>query len=289
MSVTRNVEAMPVRMLHILQALPRTDASISRADLEILFLPGDKVKREGSSLFTSTLNELKNLEFIIEDDDGKLSLSPVLRGEISRGGVDQDMLRGLMEPVLFDPARAEETNNDDFALALCWLLECNPCDAPRFGAEPAELMRPILGDSYDRTGCRNETNFKPFVYWASFMGFAIRYGDRVVPDPSRAIERALPDIFAQTRSHPSQDFFSALSDRYPVFEQGDRRTDFDDLREDGKGGDPTRVTEATSLALARLQGRGLVVLEQKADGAGLVFGAGLGKITAIAAGEELAA
>ena len=53
---------------------------------------------------------------------------------------------------------------------------------------------------------------------------------RVIPDPVRAIESALPAIFAEANDLPIEQFMTRLAAIFPVFETGSVRQDFEAMR-----------------------------------------------------------
>ena len=53
---------------------------------------------------------------------------------------------------------------------------------------------------------------------------------RVIPDPAKAIESALPAIFAEANDLPVEQFLTRLAAIFPVFETGAIRQDFDAMR-----------------------------------------------------------
>lgn len=278
MSVTNTVEAVPVRLMYLLSALAEVKSGIAPDDLRDLFLPlGDD-----SSVYSNPLRELKSLGFILEDaQKGVLTLDPELRKRIPKGGPDAETLREIMMPVLLDPERSEETGHRGFALWLCWFLGHDPTDAVTFNAHPGDFLGPVLGPDWkEQIPIKDASAMQQYFYWALFMGFATRVGDRILPDPLPVIQRALPALFAGVERVEVGAFFTALARLHPVFEGGHWWEVFGDLRADAPP-EPGHITEATSLALLRLHDRGLLRLERKSDGAGRVLGAGWGRVTEI--------
>lgn len=295
MSIVTTPEAVPSRLFSIYQTLFKSEGGESRDKMEAWAAPpslksgGDE--EEGGSpttLFSNSLNEAKRIG-LVEDVEGLLRLSDEARGDRNEKVDAQSRFRRYLMRTLFDPARAEETGQAAFMTALCWFLSNNPLRPLSFSDGPQQKLQADLGEAWRTPEINTVHRYQSFVYWARFLGFGVTLGAgdgarnrQVIPDPMRAIDDALPMIFANERSLSADAFLTRLSAIYPVFEGGSARVAYTALLStppDDEGGQ--RLSIATSLALRRLANRQRLKLDAVADAPSrlLNLGAGLERVS----------
>ena len=244
----------------------------------------DEDGESSTTLFSNTLQEARRLELVEEVDD-KLRITADARGGGKRGQDSERYFRDYLKRTLFDPGRAIETQQAGFMLALAWFLSANPLKPMVFSEGPQIALRIEIGDNFNKTELTSINRYQNFLYWARYLGFATIVGGRdddsgsrrAIPDPARAIETALPAIFADGDELPIEAFLSRLSAIFPVFEKGSIRKDYDAMRLKPLADDAHRVSIATSIALQRLADRQRITLSIVPDAPVRVFDFGVRK------------
>jgi hypothetical protein len=275
MSIITTVEAVPSRLFAIYATLYAAENGEPRERIESWATPPSLSRRGGeeggiasTTLFANSLNEARKLGLVEEVED-KLRLTSDARG-VGRKGKGKDSetsFRQFLRRTLFDPARAEETQQAGFMIALAWFLSVNPLTPMSFSEDPSFAIKAQIGEHARKTECTTLLNYQSFLYWARYLGFVTIVGGRddedskgrrVIPDPMRAIEGALPTIFADQDEMPIDQFVSRLAAIFPVFEEGSVRKEYDAMRLSAA---PARhMSIATSIALQRLADRQKIVL-----------------------------
>jgi hypothetical protein len=231
----------------------------------------DEDGESSTTLFSNTLQEARRLGLVEEVND-KLRLTADARGGGKRGHDSERYFRDYLKRTLFDPARAIETQQAGFMFALAWFLGANPLKPMVFSEGPQIALRIEIGDHANKTELTSINRYQNFLYWARYLGFATIFGGRdddsgsrrAIPDPARAIEAALPAIFAATEL-PIEAFLSRLSAIFPVFETGSVRKDYDAMRLKPPVDSEHRLSIATSIALQRLADRQRITLSVVPD------------------------
>jgi hypothetical protein len=186
-----------------------------------------------------------------------------------------------MRRTLFDPARAAETQQGGFMIALSWFLSSNPLRPMNFSEAPQNGLKAEVGEYASKTELTSLHRYQNFLYWARYLGFATIVGGgsdaedvtsrRAIPDPLKAIESALPEIFADTNDLPIEHFLRRLAAIFPVFETGSVRQEFEAMRLTPVADGDKRLSIATSLALQRLVDRQRLTMTSVADAAGRIL------------------
>jgi hypothetical protein len=162
-----------------------------------------------------------------------------------------------------------------------------------FSEGPQIALRIEIGDHASKTELTSINRYQNFLYWARYLGFATIVGGRdtddsrsrrAIPDPARAIEAALPAIFAADDKLPIEAFLSRLSAIFPVFETGSIRKDYDAMRLKPPVDTAHRLSIATSIALQRLADRQRITLSVVPDAPARVldFGVREGRVSHVA-------
>ena len=297
MSIITTYPAVPSRLLSIYAAAYDATDGESRELLEAFSTPASLATRgagdeeeSGSSLFVSAFQEARRLK-LIEENQGRIRIaSPATEGNKRKRIGPEEAFRTAVSAVLFNPDLAQETEHSAFMLATAWLLGKNPLQPLNFSEPPQEMLREDLGDHRDKTELTNISRYQNFLYWARYLGFAcfvgFETGRRVIPDPTRAIQSALPRIFDDQQALDIEPFLSSLNQVFPVFEGGTVWAELEAMRPQSANSDNT-LSIATSLALRRLAERGVIRLESIADARGriLQFGIDTDRVSRIRRGE----
>jgi hypothetical protein len=178
--------------------------------------------------------------------------------------------------------------------ALSWFLSTSPLRPMNFSKEPINELKALLGDHASKFEISDYAGWQSFLYWSRYLGFATIVGGgnnaddlttrRVIPDPVKAVEGALPAIFAETNELPVEQFVTRLAAIFPVFETGSARQDFEAMRLTPLIDGDKRLSIATSLALQRLSDRQRLTMTSVADAAARIldFGSREGRVSRIA-------
>ena len=160
-------------------------------------------------------------------------------------------------------------------IALSWFLSSSPLRPMNFSEAPQNGLKAQIGDHAVKTELTSLNRYQNFLYWARYLGFATIVGGasdaedinsrRVIPDPLRAIESALPVIFFDVDDLPIEQFLARLAAIYPVFETGSVRQDFDAMRLTPLTESDKRLSITTSLTLKRLVDRRRLTMTSVAD------------------------
>jgi hypothetical protein len=287
MSIVTTAQAVPSRLFALYAALFESENGEVKDRIEAWATPpslsgrgGDDDGESTTTLFSNTLAEARRLG-LVEEIDEKLRLTADARSGGKKGGNSEDFFLSYMRRTLFDPARAAETQQGGFMIALSWFLSCSPLRPMNFSEGPQNGLKAQIGDHAAKTDLTSLNRYQNFLYWARYLGFATIVGGgsdaedvtsrRVIPDPVKAIESALPAIFADGNELPIEHFLTRIGAIFPVFETGSVRQDFERMRLmpiiDGE----KRLSIATSLALQRLVDRQRLTMTSVADAAARIL------------------
>jgi hypothetical protein len=281
MSIITTFPAVPSRLLSIFAAVYDSEDGESKEMLEAYSTPASLAKRgsseeeeSGSKLFADAFKEARRLG-IVEDSEGKIrAIKGTFDSPKSRRVDAERAFRAALLSVLFNPDSARETEHEAFMLAIVWLLGKTPLEPLSFSEPPQDMLRADLGEDGQRTELTNLARYQNFLYWARYLGFASFVGfensTKVVPDPRKAIQSALPQIFGEQKTLDIEQFLIALNQQYPVFEGGSAWTEIESMRVQTSSSEDT-LSIATSLALRELADRGEIVLEAVADARGRIL------------------
>jgi hypothetical protein len=106
----------------------------------------------------------------------------------------------------------------------------------------------------------NNTRWNVFDRWVVFLGFGWRIADGVVPDPTSAALAALDDLLPVGEEVPLPSVLAQLAARLPVIEGGAYHNAYLEAIGARAKWDERRLSEPLSLALIRLERRGILEL-----------------------------
>jgi hypothetical protein len=215
-----------------------------------------------SGQFSNLLRGTINLG-LLRESEGQIHLS----GTITAREVERDdWLVAYGDKVLVGPNLAEDRENKSFAYALAWLLgQASGTVIPWASDQQLDMQQQLEGsETYELS---NKDRFAMLCYWARFLGFATQLdlaGERVVvPDPTDALLRYLPEVFATNRRLSIGTFLTRLSTVCSVLERGQVRSELEARLRTKRP--ETELSAATSLALWRLEKREHIRLDMSSD------------------------
>ncbi|WP_321960085.1 protein DpdG [Paraburkholderia sp. J7] len=290
MTVLTNFPAIPNRIAIACEYLQDAGASgISREQFDSQLSPwppgNDEEERTGTSMAREVLRELEALGLAVEAPSGiglagELPLTPMSYG---------DWLEWLIPWAterLSDLGKADLCRQSGVPLAFAWLLSQDSRRPIRSAGAHVELLQQQFGN-VDALGfnMRNDQLFQNLIYWARYLGYAETIGLRtspnsggsnsanyVIPDPTRAIRRVLPQIFSATNEMQISTFVERLADLLPVLEEGGARFELERRFTGALRRAEQHFSIATSLALTRLENEGILQLVSESDADRWVIG-----------------
>jgi len=173
------------------------------------------------------------------------------------------LLARVLEPErntdLFSESRAGVVQAHELTRALTWFGQLRATQGPYSTANY---------ERFQTSGLRviqNDTRWNVFDRWVVFLGFGWRLGEGVIPDPTRAIVGELDDLLPIGADAPLPSFVAQLAERLPVLDGGRYHAAY--LEAVGRTGewDVRRLSEPLSLALIRLERRGILELYGRGD------------------------
>jgi hypothetical protein len=274
MSVISNLPAMPNRIAIACEYLFTLLPDGSGRDEIIKQL--SPMKRDegnegqgGTTIAAAVLSEMENLQLVRVSGGGKLTLIEDLAQRASEDTDWKLFLRPLLRNRLTTPDIAAECKQPDVPDALAWLLTQDPFNPLAKSAVQANRINQQLGAHDElRTVVGNDARFQNLLYWARYLGFAewigVASSDQIVADPTRAIAADLPAIFAVEARLTVSAFAQRVAANCPVLDGGSARLALERRmveRPQLEG----HFSRATSLALVRLEARGLISLTAESD------------------------
>lgn len=283
MSVISNFTVTPNRIEIIARYLESCgERGISRAELEAQLSP-ESLRHAGASddsddtanvstTVTVPLNEAIQLglvERFLNDEREYVRF-------VEPSDPKPTSLLERLERILLDRAMAEATKQGEFRRALVWLL----VQDPRRPMDTKESVKPLIqkqcgGEDASVFELNSSSRAQNFYYWARYFGYAWYIGRKnpglgetqtvVIPDPTAALERHLPALMSAGERWPLAQLVEAWGTVAPVLEGGDARIEVEELMEPGLLPQRGMLSRSTSLALERLDRRGVIHLEQQPD------------------------
>lgn len=278
MSVLSNLPVMPNRIAiaceYFYHLGPDGD---HREDIEKQLSPLKKSEGEegvsSSTIASHLISEMEKLQLLSASSENAntLRLSP----DIQKIELSSDEWMKILRPILWKrmafPDLAESYGQKEFPDALSWLLNQNPFQPlPWKGGEHAERIVAQLGETDPlRIDIGNNSRYQNLLYWARYFGCAewigIKTGNVVIPDPSEVILWLIPHVFADDSELPIQTFIQRLGEVCPVLDGGSARRNFETRLTAEFQRQEYHLSRSTSLALKRLQLRGIITIKAVSD------------------------
>ncbi|WP_067253987.1 MULTISPECIES: protein DpdG [Hyphomicrobiales] len=286
MSIITTFEAVPSRLLAVYAALFDSEEGELKDRIEAWATPPSLRSRGGeegestTTLFSNTLGEARRLG-LVEEVEGRLRLTKDARSGGKKGADSEPYFKSFMRRTLFSPDRAADAKQSGYMVALSWFLSSSPLRPMNFSKEPINELRAMIGDHASKFEISDYASWQSFLYWSRYLGFATIVGGgnnpddvtsrRVIPDPVKAIESALPAIYADVDDLPVEQFLTRLSGIFPVFETGSVREGFEAMRLHPTTDHDKLLSITTSLGLQRLADRQRLSMSTVADAASRIL------------------
>ncbi len=207
---------------------------------------------------------------LFERDGDELQLPGRLRPAAASQAMFTIELRRLcMAPAHATGTIGSDTGARDLARALTWFLKQDAYGEPfSWNAKERAASVEVLEARQVGVGkiFVNDVRWVPFVRWARALGFGRSDGAGFVPDPTSAIEAALPHVASSLQGDrvDAPRFLEALASELPVLQLGATRSEVDAIARAAPS-DPAFVDSTLTHALVRLRSRGVLALELQAD------------------------
>jgi hypothetical protein len=228
-------------------------------------------KAAPATIFDQNLRAARNMGLIVEIDD-KLCLAA---GIVSGKGREDADLRRFLAKTLLNPMIAEDDPQIDFARALSWFLMQAPQRPLAFSTGYGNSIKNQLGAQVGEFDLTSKDRWNAFFYWCRYLGYGEALTDRALAaDPTQALNRLLPTIFAHDRDLTIAAFLQALAQLTPVFETGRVRAELERQASADFARESHRLSKSTSLALKRLEQQGRIDLDPSADAATMILDLG---------------
>jgi len=279
MSVLNNLVAMPNRIAIACEYLYFLgDQGVEWEAVEKQLSPLKKVdadevgdKPSGKSIAEDVLREMEKLKLLTILSNSAIILSTEIRKIAPMDGDWQQALRPILFSRLVLSEIAEQHGQSDVPDAIAWLLTQDPFNPmPWGGGTHVERIISQLGDNDQlRSVIGNNSRYQNLLYWARYLGCAEWLGTPgvsvVIPDPSEAISWLLPQVFYDEHELPIKVFMQRLSEICPVLEGGNARNNLEKRIGDEFHLKEHHLSRSTSLALNRLQLRGVIKIKASSD------------------------
>lgn len=228
------------------------------------------VAQEADGALRATLDVGRHIGLVeSSEQDGVWTLADL---DLTAALARHDRFRALVCGALLGRAVADSdagVEPSDVALGVTWLCSLDPARPLPWGWDDGpESMVASVGL---RDVINGVTQWRTFRRWATALGFATasqprvagrRSVDVLIPDPTVAIEDALPSVPPATSA---REFVELLAQRVPAIDTGRLAASASELgvRYDARG--EAMLGPAVGGALERLERRGRVQLTQSAD------------------------
>jgi len=259
MSILSNFAAEPNRLELLVDFLKSEKKGYTKTELEDLFSPPSG--RGKSSVFKevyTVADSLAVFEFKEQENGSDLIF---LKTDLRK-----KLLVGHIEDMIF---KKEFSLKDKFAYAISWILLQDPKYPIDWSDNISSRVSKDLNNEFGELELTNKERFQHFIYWCQYLGFiqkvAINANTYVIPDPTNAIERHMQSVFNAQKEMRFEDFLYRLAEALPVMEYGWIRDSIEEKARDGLQRNVESVSTSTSLALLRLEERGIIQLLSKSD------------------------
>ena len=252
MSIIGSFTAEPNRVEMLIEFLKKEKNLYTKSKLEKMFSP------QSSSIFREVYGIVDSLGLItIEKDIVALKI--------------ENREQSTFEIIKKSIFRDDSVEKDSLLLALSWLLIQNSqtLSSLEWSGQVNNMVLKDLNKEFGELDLTNSARWQHFGYWAIYLGFATKISiggeNYLCPDPTKAIELELNNVFRENKELPIRNFFEYLAKSIFVLEFGSIRDKVGDYAREGLSLPYNLLSFSTSLALLRLEKRGLISLEQKSD------------------------
>ena len=268
MSVISNFAAVPNRLAIVYRFLRTYPEGLPVSEAQQYLSPRnfsndldeDEPQGKGAPLILDVFREAEALGLLMRQEH-------TLRVPEELRAMDDAMLLAYLEQKLMADGDHDQRQTA-FPRALAWFLTLSPASPVTWNESPVGLLDQDSPEPKDKYELTNQAAFKMFLYWARYLGFAwliAGKGTMAVPDPTTAIERHLRAILRPEEPTLLTEAMGSLASACPVLEGGQHRTEVEQRLRIDRRRKPDTLSASTSLALIRLERRGLVRLDRPSD------------------------
>ena len=269
MSVFLNYAATPARLVltfEYIYSLGKYGGELNDI-LDQLEVKG--AEKGSSSVIYSVINEMEAMKLVERDNEIVKLREEFLHLSSSTNDLKRNIYEVLLKK-LTNKKEAKESSQEDVPLNIAIMLSMDPLDPISTVNKDHEKYwkkRESLLKKIDKTTSKvnSDVHFGNLKYWMQYLGFISLLDKNAIPDPTKAIERSLPYIFNSDNDLNINVFQKLLCERIPVFEGGEVRGDLDANTKEEYRRKDSHFSKSTSLALRRLENRGLVSFEDDSD------------------------
>jgi len=252
MNIASKSTATPNRVEILLEFIKDEKKQYTKKELQELFSP------QSDSVFKDNFSILDSLQLIkIENDIVNLNIEKFKYSIVE-----------VIKNAIFND---EFVYKDNFVYALAWLMiqDSDSIIGLDFSAQVNNIIMEDLNKNFSELDLTSNASWQNFYYWCSYLGFAtksfISKKSYIIPDPTDAIAYELGLIFNEKKELTIDGFLKKLALKIPVLEFGSARIKIMENTREGLSLTENQISFATSLALLRLEARGIIKLKQKSD------------------------
>jgi hypothetical protein len=287
MSVITTVEAMPNRIEQMwFYILKHGERGVNRESLAYDFSPPslsrniDEGGEAGGNIFEGVLRESLSMG-VLQENKSK-NKETLYMAEV-KPPKDTDSLPAIrrwfldhLSELLTTPELARKANQPNMPMALSWLLLMNPSSPLKMGENYVERIKRDFPESKNAFDVTLSARFSNLFYWARYLGLCNFIGlDQmkfVIPDPTATILRLLPKIFEKEEEMTATKFIQKIGQICPVLDTGVARLKIEALASNSVDiTSENELSRSMSLALQRIEAKGLITLEEISDAPNVVM------------------
>lgn len=222
----------------------------------------------------NTINRWLQLGLFVEKEN-KIILSEDYEKPIKRNKdlTNRDICK-MLRKVLFK----EENNNNNFwssskslsadlTRGLSFLLAQDIYDANISSHSNIQSIEQKQVTNEDYRILQNDVRWNGLRSWGIYLGFLWK-GNKLIPDPTRALYEELDIIFKKVETFSSTDFIIRIAEVLPVLDGGKYRCQVEEILDQSNWKKPDRedlLSTSLSRALWRLRQRGVLKFENRSD------------------------
>ena len=269
MGLLTETESVPSRIRGLFSYLLTCTSAVNQSDLEKTLSP--EVLRDVNARPKKTIQEAKNLGLIKIEANQKIALHDCVTKDTcdpKNIALTNQLLPSIITRLAL--TNQDNTHNDDFGLAIAWVLTKSPLDKPIVwkGGADNELTALNTHGSGHALGI-NDVCFINLIHWITYLGFArkevVGQSDGIVPDPTIAVRAALKVMLPDKNIKNLSAIMKGLANILPVIDGGKYHLAL--LQMYPKlAPKPEHVSKALSMAFLRLNAEGFIKLSNGADG-----------------------
>ncbi|WP_373031952.1 protein DpdG [Sulfurovum sp.] len=260
MSIVSNFAAEPNRLEMLVNFLKSVTRGYTKTELEELFSPSSG--RGESSVFKEVYSVADSLGIIeLEEQDSGASLVQL------NHHLKKEPLISYIENQIF---KQEFVLKDKFSFAAAWLLIQNPQNPIDWADNiSSRVTQDLSNGEFGELELTNNSRSQHFSYWCQYLGFSSKVSisgkTHIIPDPTPAILRHLKSIFQDSKEVEIEKFLNVIVEKLPVLERGWIRDKVESVSREGLQRNENELSYSTSLALLRLEEKGIIKLLSKSD------------------------